>query len=342
MKIYINAGAETYELADMFSNQCKQLGMDPKFKVAIGNMSSEIKRKEKLCIYIDDISQVKQYIEVLENIKSQRQDFKFEKPLLTVGAIDNWIGIGSDMGAFAPSYNKEICGIIIDTCNTYFGNMNRNQINEQLNRNPQVLNSIRKNFSEKCYQNGRSPEKICVKEEDVQRLKEMKILEKKMNYESEKVDKQSTKKSIEKITQEEIKPEDITPELMQILRENEYDGKSGHPILQSYFQIYCKNQDEEERCAVDGKKIKGLENQVERQNDEAAALGVRGRMFENIIGHLISKVGQMKGVLETERGQIADLQYSLRTKKFSEKLREVLIKSQRALPIITRMWFNRE
>ena len=70
MKLYINAGADTYEFAELFSNTCKQqIGIDPKTKVAIGNMLSEINRGDKLCIYTEIIEKSKQYIEILEKIK---------------------------------------------------------------------------------------------------------------------------------------------------------------------------------------------------------------------------------------------------------------------------------
>ena len=53
MKLYINAGADTYEFAELFSNTCKQqIGIDPKTKVAIGNMLSEMYcRKIRFCLF---------------------------------------------------------------------------------------------------------------------------------------------------------------------------------------------------------------------------------------------------------------------------------------------------
>lgn len=334
MKIYINAGTDSYELANLFSNSCKQqMGIDPKLKVAIGNMSSEISRSDKLCIYIENMEQAKQYIEVLEKIKNERQDFAFEKPILTVGTINNWIGIGSDIGEYNTSYNKEICGILMDSCNKYFSNMSRTEIIEQINKNPKLLDEVRKNIAERCLRSGRSPEKICIREDDVQTLKQLEIVHSDM-IENENKQKQTMlgTKPIEEITSKEIVPEDISDDLMQTLRQNGYDGKSGHPVLQSYYELYCRNQDEEQRRVVDGRKIDSLEEKLESQNDEISALKTRSNMFENIIRKHISKIQNIKGILGTLGTQIVDLQKGLRPKGILESTKSIFAKKQNLLP----------
>ena len=116
LKFYIDAGKDTYEFASLFAKECQNIGINPAYKVAIGNISSEINRLDKMCIYIDDLNQVPQYIGILEKIKEEKKDFQFEKPPLLSGAIDEWIGIGSDP-LDNSSYNKEMCKIFENAFN---------------------------------------------------------------------------------------------------------------------------------------------------------------------------------------------------------------------------------
>lgn len=329
--MYINAGTDSYELANLFSNNCKQqIGLDPKLKVAIGNMSSEIGRREKLCIYVESMEQAKQYIEILEKIKEEKQDFKFEKPILTAGTIDNWIGIGSDIGEYDTSYNKEICGIIINSCNKYFSNMSRAEIIEQLHKNSQLLDEVRKSISERCLQSGRSSEKICVRKEDVQLLKQTELARTELNSNEQII---TGTKSVEEIINGEITPDEISEKLMQQLRESGYDGKSGHPVLQSCYQLFSKKQEEEQRRTADENKIDSLEDKLGRQNDEISALKSRSEMFESIIRNQTSKIRNIKGVLETLGNQINDLQENVRPKGILEKVRGMFAKRQNLLPV---------
>lgn len=312
----------------MFSNDCKQqIGIDPKLKVAIGN-TSEIYRSDKLCIYAESMEQFKQYIEVLEKIKDERPDFAFKKPILTTGTIDNWIGIGSDIGD-NTSYNKDICDILVNSCNKYFSNMSRAEIIKQLTSNPELLGKVRNEINEKCYQSGRSPEKICIREEDVQSLKKAEFTHKKLK-DSEQIITET--KSIEEITKDEISPNELSEDLMQQLRESGYDGKSGHPLLQSYYQLFCRNQDEGQERTIYDSKVDTLENKLDRQNDEIYALKLRSKMFENTIRQQTDKIENMRGVMRTVTRQINNLQETVKPRGTLEKIKGIFAKKQNLLP----------
>lgn len=327
MKLYINAGADTYEFAELFSNTCKQqIGIDPKTKVAIGNMLSEINRGDKLCIYTESIEQSKQYIEILEKIKKERPNFKFEEPMLTAGSIDNWIGIGSDIKSNS-SYNKDVCDILINSFNKYFGNMSRQEIIEQVSKNPHVLDKIRNNITEECLRNGRSPEKLCIREDDIQVMKQMKF-----DISDENEYKQKQAKSIDQIISKEVRPEDISEDLMKKLSENGYDGKTGHPVLQNYYKLYCKNQDEERRKNIDGKKIENLEEKIEIQNDKIFALKSRKKVLESIMRKQESKVSEIKGVLSLMSAKAKNVKETQSDKGILGHIKGIFSKKQDLLP----------
>lgn len=175
MKMYINVGEKTYELANMFYNNCKEKGIDTKFKVAIGNMSSEINRVDKMCIYIDDLEKAKEYIEILTNIKEKRGDFKFQTPMITAGKIDNWIGIGTDIDD-KTSYNKDFCDAIVDICDAYFENKSETEIYKNINKN-ETIDNIRNRIQRDSLEQGRSFDKICIRAEDTEELKRLEINE---------------------------------------------------------------------------------------------------------------------------------------------------------------------
>lgn len=333
MKLYINAGTDSYELAGLFSDSCKQqMGIDPKLKVAIGNMSSEIGRKDKLCIYIESAEQAKKYIEILEAIKNERQDFTFEEPILTVGTIDGWIGIGSDIGENS-SYNKDICSILIESCNKHFSNMNRNQIIERIMSNPnEVLDAVRQTIAEECLKKGRSPEKICVKNEDTQMLQQTSIDSSEMQRSIYKDKGAVTTRSFEEIISEEIAPEEISEELMQTLRQNGYDGKSGHPVIQSYYKLYCRSQDEKQREMADSQKIDSLVEELNTQNDTVSALKSRSQTLENIMQKQKTLISAIINTLGRSRDRIDELQNELRPKSLFVRIREMFTRDQKLLP----------
>lgn len=247
MKLYVNAGVDTYELASMFSTISEEHGIEPNFKVVSGNVESEVNRKDRLCIYIDDLNLMSKYIEILEKIKSERPDFKMEKPMPTVGNIDNWIGIGTD-SVEGSSYNKDISTIVTEVCNRYFSNIDQNTINEFIKLNPQVLDTIRQDMKKMCIEQGKSAEKICIQSADEEKLKGMTIRD----------DKQSNVK-VDQYAKS-ITTENINAEKMQYLYENGYTGTFDNPVLNMTYQMYCESRKKDEQ-------IQELETRAMRQEE---------------------------------------------------------------------------
>ena len=247
MKLYIDAGADTYEFAGLFSTISEEQGIMPNFKVTSGNVESEVNRKDRLCIYIDDLNLMPRYIEILEKIKSERPDFKIEKPMPTVGSIDNWIGIGTD-SVEGSSYNNNICRIVTEVCSRYFSNIDQNTINEFIKLNPQVLNTIRQDIKKMCIEQGKSIEKICIRSSDEEKLKGMTVRDDKQ----ENIEVEQFAKS--------ITVENINAEKMQYLYENGYTGTFDNPVLNMTYQMYCEGRKRDEQ-------IQELETKVKKQDE---------------------------------------------------------------------------
>lgn len=247
MKLYIDAGADTYELASMFKSMSEEQGITPSFKVVSGNVESEVNRRDRLCIYLDDLELLPKYIEILEKIKSEKPDFKIEKPTPTVGSIDNWIGVGTD-SVEGSSYNKDICGIITEVCDRYFSNIDQNIINEFIKLNPQVLNTIRQDIKKMCIMQGKSPQKMCIKAADEEKLKEI----------TTRADTQSNIE-LEQFAGS-ITIENINAEKMQYLYENGYIGVFDNPVLNMTYQMYCEGRKKDA-------KIQDLETKVAKQEE---------------------------------------------------------------------------
>lgn len=247
MKLYIDAGVDTYELASMFSTISEEHGIELNFKVTSGNVESEVNRKDRLCIYIDDLNLMPRYIEILERIKSERPDFTMEKPMPTVGSIDDWIGVGTD-SVEGSSYNNDICRIVTEVCDRYFSNIDQNTINEFIKFNPQVLNTIRQDMKKMCIEQGKSTEKMCIKSADEEKLKGMTIRD----------DKQSNFK-VEQFAKS-ITIENINAEKMQYLYENGYTGTFDNPVLNMTYQMYCEGRKKDAQ-------IQELETKVMKQEE---------------------------------------------------------------------------
>lgn len=77
----------------------------------------------------------------------------------------------------------------------------------------------------------------------------------------------------------EIKPDEITPELIQALQKSGYDGKTGHPVLQSYFSMYFNIQENEGKSKIDKDQIATLEAEVGKRQDIIEVLTTRDNML---------------------------------------------------------------
>lgn len=144
---------------------------------------------------------------------------------------------------------------------------------------------------------------------------------------------ESIKKQSFKSIVSEISPEEITPELIETLRQNGYDGKSGHPVLQSYFQMYCKVQEAESKEKGEERKVYSLQRALEDKDDEIKALRTREGYLINIINNQRKDITAIRGKLETLFTKLTGLQEHLKPKSFIEKVKGLFTsKKQKALP----------
>ena len=126
---------------------------------------------------------------------------------------------------------------------------------------------------------------------------------------------ESIKKQSFKSIVSEISPEEITPELIETLRQNGYDGKSGHPVLQSYFQMYCRVQEADSRSKNAESKVYSLERALEDRDDEIKALRSREDLLQNTIGKQSEYIAKIKDRLQLMSTKLLGLQEQLITQR---------------------------
>ena len=304
MKLYLNAGTDSYELAQTFLEKCKKIGINPQFKVVVGNERYEIDRDDKVCIYAENIEQAKKYISVLEDIKKNRPDFDFKKPIFTAGTIDNWIGVGSDR-EIGTSYNNDISNILTNVFNNYFNRMGSNEIMQTVHNNPQLLQSLRKEIERQASQKGLSSDKICIPNKYERLFSDAKIPE----Y-NDLVNKQRAKflKSFEKIRNKPSNYNTIDVQTLQKLKEQGYDGKSGPEILQYSYKLFSKNEELKEEGKLSDHSLRRLKEKNDNQNNKIYALETRAQFLQNCIRNGVKKLNAMSETLNsTVQTQIDDV-----------------------------------
>lgn len=144
---------------------------------------------------------------------------------------------------------------------------------------------------------------------------------------------ESIKKQSFKSIVSEISPDKITPELIEILRQNGYDGKFGHPVLQSYFQMYCRVQEAESKVKGTEGDVYRLQRALEDKNDEIKALRTREDYFINVINNQGKDIATIRRSLESMFTKLTGLKDRLKPKSFIEKVKGLFTrKKQKALP----------
>lgn len=131
----------------------------------------------------------------------------------------------------------------------------------------------------------------------------------------------SIKKQSFKSIVSEISPEEITPELVETLKQNGYDGKSGHPVLQSYFQMYCRVQEADSRSKNAESKVYSLERALEDRDDEIKALRSREDLLQNTIEKQSEYIAKIKDRLQLMSTKLLGLQEQLRPKSLIDKIK---------------------
>lgn len=106
VKLYINAGADTYEFAAKFEEECQRQNIKYYYKVVRPPCSKyyedgskyyedEWYRKDKLCIYSSK-EDLPKFLEIIQQIGRTNPNFDYRNPPEITGTIDSWIGIGVD------------------------------------------------------------------------------------------------------------------------------------------------------------------------------------------------------------------------------------------------------
>lgn len=143
MKFYINAGTDTYKFASLFQERCERLGINYYFKVVDAYKQDEYERNDKMCIYTER-KDAEKFLEVIQQVKEENPDIILKSPPLLTGKIEGNIGVGMDnISSEGKSYNQEMSTICFETIKEFFKNMPRDQIQEFIKANPQVIEQLK-------------------------------------------------------------------------------------------------------------------------------------------------------------------------------------------------------
>ena len=186
IKFYINAGEDTYKVAKLFLDKCRNAKMDSYYFKVVDPMSrveNEIGRTDRLCIY-SNIEHIETFIGFINEIKEQNPDINFMSPPITTGTINGFIGVGQDTKN--DSYNQSMGDIISKVLNNICKehNIKHQDLIKAVNQNPKRLNAIRKSLYNESKNNNMTP-KVCVNNELAEKLKTME-LDSEQDYKSKK------------------------------------------------------------------------------------------------------------------------------------------------------------
>ena len=135
----------------------------------------------------------------------------------------------------------------------------------------------------------------------------------------------TTKRIIEKyiIRQRiaKIEPNEITLDLIEELQKNGYDGKLGHPVLQSYFQMYIHLQKQEERSNGDTSKITYLETEIAKNAGIIRSLTERDTQLNDYITAQYQSISNIKKQMPFLRERILNLIPKLKPKSFGKTVK---------------------
>lgn len=176
VKFYINAGEDSYKVAKLFLDKCREQNMESYYFKVVDPMYKEQNRTDKLCIY-STVEHAKSFLEIIKQIQIENPNINFNKPPLTTGVIDNFIGFGTDTLDNDLSYNQTIAEVVEEGLREFFSKMNveYSQAFEYIKQNPDMLKQIRQVLIQKSVDKGCSREKICVTDKLAERLKTVEI-----------------------------------------------------------------------------------------------------------------------------------------------------------------------
>ncbi len=177
VKLYLNVGSDTYEVAMIFKEKCEQLGYNYMFKVMVGD-NHEQDKLDKMCIY-SSCEDFPKFVQIIREIIKEYPEFEFRKSSLLSGYIDGVIGVGtdhlSDNDEVSNSYNHIMCDICYNVLNEFADEIGTNDILGYMKSNPSALEALRVKIKQKASERGLSYNFICLKDSDVERINEAQV-----------------------------------------------------------------------------------------------------------------------------------------------------------------------
>lgn len=170
MKLYLNAGIDTFLVARLFYEKCVDKGYDYYFKVTDADDRTEINRNDRMCIY-SELDDLEKYLEIVREIISENPQIKFRRGSILLGYIDDVIGIGTDsVGANRNSYNSIMSEVCFEALEELFKNIPTSNVMNTVNDNPEILNVLRLKIKEKASKMGLNYDLLCLKESTLQKI----------------------------------------------------------------------------------------------------------------------------------------------------------------------------
>lgn len=162
IKFYLNAGIDTYKVAQLFQQKCEQAKLNYHFKVVNADRDFEFRRTDKMCIYTE-LKDAKKFLEIIREIKVENPDINFQQPPILAGRIDGFVGIGMDkIKGKNTSYNAIMSEVCYDAVTSVFQNISREQIPALIDSHPEILYKLKEKIKQRAKEIGLDPEKICV------------------------------------------------------------------------------------------------------------------------------------------------------------------------------------
>lgn len=176
MKFYINAGIDTYKVARIFQEKCKENNLNYYFKVANANKGEHC-RADKMCIYTS-FKNAEKFLDIIREIKIENPDIIFDKPPIFTGRIDDFIGVGTDHIGGGSSYNSIMSKICLESMEKVFNGIKREDIMEHIKMHPEKLQELENEIIGKAKEFGLSEEKLCVEKNFCEKINSFKKNEK--------------------------------------------------------------------------------------------------------------------------------------------------------------------
>lgn len=171
IKFYINAGEDSYKFAYYFQKICEKNNLNYYYKV-VNPEDNEEKRSDKICIY-STYEDAEKFLKIIKYIKENHPEFKYEKPSVLCGTIDDVIGVGQDYINNGSSYNYVMSEIVLDAIQTVFNDIPKEKILASVisETTPRRMAELIKEIKVNAEKNGLDVEKICLKKEAKDKLK---------------------------------------------------------------------------------------------------------------------------------------------------------------------------